>query len=71
MTQSMTKTTPAMTMNANRDQMMIDLMTNEDGSVSWVWEAPHGVAFVGTASSEQEALEAAVNAHQNWYHSMH
>ena len=67
----MTKRTDAKTMRENRDRMMIDLLTNDDGSIAWVWESPHGVALVGIADSEQAALEAAVNAHTEWYERMH
>jgi len=67
----MTKTTNAKSMSANRDRMIVDLTTNEDGSVCWVWESPHGVALVGIADSERAALEAAVNAHAEWYERMH
>lgn len=67
----MTKTTNAKSMSANRDRMIVDLTTNEDGSVAWVWESPHGIAFAGIAETEQEAIEAAMTAHASWYEWMH
>ena len=67
----MTEPTDAKTMSANQDRMMIDLLTNDDGSVAWVWESPHGVALAGVADTEKEAIEAAINARCSWYEWMH
>jgi len=47
------------------------VLDNPDGSISWLWESPDGVTFMGLAETELGAFEAATRAHDAWYRSVH
>lgn len=53
------------------DTIDIQVLDNPDGSISWLWESPDGVAFMGVSETEQGAFEAAIRAQDDWYRSVH
>lgn len=53
------------------ESLTIALLTADDGSVQWCWFDPEGVAWMGSAETENEAILAAANAQDEFFRHVH